>query len=1161
MEDIKVVSDSDKLKNISSEKNKNLVSKEETTNGNVSDSDKSEINEVSNSKNSSIIEEVNESSESDASSAENVSENGHSETKTSKENGYSNDDDDDDSIETHKDTVSKISPECSNNGDGSVNSPKNEVEENQNSIDEAKSLTKNEKSGSENEKSDSENEKNDSGNENEKSESENFKDDVSDSASENDAKVSDNSEKLVENDSSKLGKNKDSDNSKDEESVESMDVETEENASSSNETTNEFKLDRSQNRKRKLVEFTEASRPKRTITTANFNQNDVNNKSSSKPSSADESDERPHVTVIELGNSNLKLSEILRRDKNPGSSLSRPSNNSAITISSTKTTPRILSKVPHSKTQSILINRSNQSPQMVSASKAPILQPQQKTISQIVTNSMSKVQPAPQSMSIAKILANKNVPCAAVQKPVDAPQKKEAAVDVPTVEVVDEKEEYKKLEWEDPNIIPILRPGRFVPPSPNETMSIAMCNERLIECASKVIPFLLRYPLIPKVNGYAFKKRSEEEVGSQIFQNGNLSAIDQSYFKHSIGNFFMEIGQRLVSEWVQKDLVRSRRKKIEKDGETEGAVKSLEAMASMYEQLKTINGPFHFRLRKCDRCRFKTESGIVMNNHLQTPHIFPSTYKYSCTYCEYDSRDSSAISLHMKMYHNVNAIVDPIPFFHHCTLCLYNTDKKKTSLFTHGEIHNLAPTTDYSYPAKSFPPTWMHGSGFQRSFSSMVMKGARFAAPVMRLQGLPASGYRPLQPANHARLRYSAPLGRPVNSTGIRTEIHLAAGDPKNKLYQLVNAANKQGPLMSQSNQFKSKSSLSLQNSTLSPYNKSPITIIKNDSPASSRPIQMQTTKNVSQKPSITLTPVNPSQSNQSKPVGTTKLTSNGLQSITVPFKGGKGSHTFVICEICDGYIRDLDQLRAHMQWMHKVKIHPKMIYNRPPLNCQKCQYRFFTDQGLERHLLGIHGLVTSNMQESANKGQDAGRCSACGKTFQSKLLLHIAKTHRISLKPAHLSYKCTVCAATFTLYKLFENHVYSKHTVQGNTKVTTATPTPKPTTTLTPTLTQTLTPTPTSTPTPPPPKPSPRYRPGPACSKKPALNSTSLTPYSKPVKTLPTCPKCEKTVMNIERHWVDFHQRPFSVKLCHIEQCHKCLSEFDGFVVIHTEYFESDED
>ena len=38
------------------------------------------------------------------------------------------------------------------------------------------------------------------------------------------------------------------------------------------------------------------------------------------------------------------------------------------------------------------------------------------------------------------------------------------------------------------------------------------------------------------------------------------------------------------------------------------------------------------------------------------------------------------------------------------------------------------------------------------------------------------------------------------------------------------------------------------------------------------------------------------------------------------------------------------------------------------------------------------------------------------------------AKDHGKTLKPAHLSYKCTVCTATFGQYKLFENHVYTAH-------------------------------------------------------------------------------------------------------------------------------------
>lgn len=35
-----------------------------------------------------------------------------------------------------------------------------------------------------------------------------------------------------------------------------------------------------------------------------------------------------------------------------------------------------------------------------------------------------------------------------------------------------------------------------------------------------------------------------------------------------------------------------------------------------------------------------------------------------------------------------------------------------------------------------------------------------------------------------------------------------------------------------------------------------------------------------------------------------------------------------------------------------------------------------------------------------------------------------------MTLKPAHLSYKCTVCTATFGMYKQFESHVYSAHSV-----------------------------------------------------------------------------------------------------------------------------------
>ncbi|CAG0913912.1 unnamed protein product [Notodromas monacha] len=188
--------------------------------------------------------------------------------------------------------------------------------------------------------------------------------------------------------------------------------------------------------------------------------------------------------------------------------------------------------------------------------------------------------------------------------------------------------------------------------------------------------------------------------------------------------------------------------------------------------------------------------------------------------------------------------------------------------------------------------------------------------------------------------------------------------------------------------------------------------------------------------PSVSITPL-PNSGGPKRPQTSAGSSTNKRTAGAAPgkFRAGadgrtnvQGADSFVVCEICDGYIKDLEQLGNHLKWIHKVSLHPRLLQSRPPLNCQKCQFRFFTDQGLERHLLGTHGLVTSSMQDAANKNQDSGRCPICGKMYQWKLLAHVSKDHKKNLKPAHLSYKCTVCTATFSMYGQFEQHVYNEH-------------------------------------------------------------------------------------------------------------------------------------
>lgn len=552
-------------------------------------------------------------------------------------------------------------------------------------------------------------------------------------------------------------------------------------------------------------------------------------------------------------------------------------------------------------------------------------------------------------------------------------------------------------------------------------------------------------------------------VTNDSTSGGGTIGIDkiktENYFESPLGKFFQDIGIGLVQEHVQADILKVQKRRLRKcEAGSEQAAQYEFAINALTKNLNTSkkqNEPFKFNMKRCEFCNFKTESSLVMAQHYETPHLEKNLYK--CNFCTFEIRQTQDIIFHMEAVHNTKGRLEKPQSYHQCPNCPFE-DNGKSKMMRHQPVCakkfrpevNLCPPQDWEAPAKIPRIKPRHGLvGTATAYQAMAAQAAAQKAALATLQQQQQAA-RNLMAATNAANRNRTNIsagGMGIARQNTNNKAQAIRNVPNNIMNSRgggVNNAQLQMRQQQQQQQILTQNvvlpnNYQIQGGQLIQVAGSSLAILPNSQ--NSFPFQSQQKKG-GQQPSISITPL-PRQTNLSAQNSSSPSSSSSHQSMPINAKPGlkpgqtPSGNKFVICEICDGYIKDLEQLRNHMQWMHKVKIHPKMIYNRPPLNCQKCQFRFFTDQGLERHLLGSHGLVTSSMQEAANKGKDAGRCPVCGRMYQWKLLNHVSRDHNMTLKPAHLSYKCTVCTATFGMYKQFENHVYTAHSTVAKKAMT----------------------------------------------------------------------------------------------------------------------------
>uniref|UniRef100_A0A914W6H7 C2H2-type domain-containing protein n=1 Tax=Plectus sambesii TaxID=2011161 RepID=A0A914W6H7_9BILA len=136
------------------------------------------------------------------------------------------------------------------------------------------------------------------------------------------------------------------------------------------------------------------------------------------------------------------------------------------------------------------------------------------------------------------------------------------------------------------------------------------------------------------------------------------------------------------------------------------------------------------------------------------------------------------------------------------------------------------------------------------------------------------------------------------------------------------------------------------------------------------------------------------------------------------------------LCEICDQGVQDREKYLAHLQLFHKQmqrKTAADMAQG-APLACSRCRDRFWTYEGLERHLVMGHGLVTSDLLAKAQKKEDGGRCKLCAKQYAFNMLQHLVTDHQLKLCSAEIMYSCDVCSFKCTGYTALEEHLNVVH-------------------------------------------------------------------------------------------------------------------------------------
>lgn len=494
----------------------------------------------------------------------------------------------------------------------------------------------------------------------------------------------------------------------------------------------------------------------------------------------------------------------------------------------------------------------------------------------------------------------------------------------------------------------------------------------ILDCPSQVVPLLIK-----KANQFPAKLKVLEKVdentkpaaaattNNSSGQNKNMLTI-ADFYSSSIGKFLLGVGLSRVKQWYHKDAIGKVKKQIRKEGEAEDLMEDLRKQQEYFNVCRAANASYHFPTEKCDHCDFRSEFKMVLHHHLIYPHS-TARKEYRCNYCQFSTRDPKVIQQHVKELHERECRIEPPPQLYECPICPYESGvKSKAAAHISKCLKFFAPeklqlTKDEYFPTITPKPITKDDIKiYEATLHALRCAALNPTNKMSSMNNLPPGLQQHMYQQQNQNLALGAAAGGSRKNKPAVSRYMQKQQQQQQQMNQFVLNQMNLKSLSPQLFQMLSNSPQLLQN--LQP---STLNLLKNPQLVNKLQLQQQAAAAAAGGgggsgghghghghhghghggsggvPSMARTPKghggqslmsNKAQAMAKALESSTNAGAGGSAAAAAaaaaagsrdgPGPGGRNSGAFVMCEICDGYIKDLEQLRSHMHWIHKVRGH-----------------------------------------------------------------------------------------------------------------------------------------------------------------------------------------------------------------------------------------------